>query len=141
MRLSIFALSFSVSVSILIYYLRFIPEGMAVNIPAYTLHRDPKYFFPHPDKFWPERWLADQSDHGILERSAFIPFSFGPANCVGKAFAMSEMRLVIALLVTKFDMAFPQGYDPARWDNELEDRLLFTRGDLPVVLTVREPHM
>lgn len=23
----------------------------------YTVHRDPRNFFPYPDTFWPERWL------------------------------------------------------------------------------------
>lgn len=49
---------------------------------------------------------------------------------------MSEIRLVISMLVTKFDMTLAKGYDAAQWENQLEDRFVFKRGELPIVLTV-----
>ncbi|KAF9241320.1 cytochrome P450 [Melanogaster broomeanus] len=72
----------------------YITDGTQVQVPPYVLHRDPKYFFPHPDDFWPDRWLLEASDSPdlVLDRSAFIPFSMGPANCVGKPLAMLELE-------------------------------------------------
>ncbi|TFY51901.1 hypothetical protein EVJ58_g10318 [Rhodofomes roseus] len=82
----------------------FIPEGTAVTVPPYAMHRSPRYFSPDPDKFMPERWLADSATNVdmVTDRSAFIPFSMGSAGCVGKPLALVEMRVVLALLVQTF---------------------------------------
>ena len=113
------------------------------------MHRDPRYFSPYPDKFWPERWLSQEKKAElsalegkdgmtvITNSSAFIPFSVGPANCAGKNLALIEMRLVVALVVHKFDLQFADGYDPARWEEELQDFFVTKLGDLPVKLTAR----
>ncbi|KAL0070487.1 hypothetical protein AAF712_002319 [Marasmius tenuissimus] len=42
---------------------------------------------------------------------AFIPFSYGPANCVGKNLAKLEMMMVLTMLLQKFDFEFAQGFD------------------------------
>jgi cytochrome P450 len=115
---------------------RIITEGTAIQVPPYALHRDPRYFFPNPDKFWPDRWLKKDSNI-ILERNAFIPFSIGSANCVGKPLAMMELRLVTCLLVKTFELSFEDGYDPSRWEDELQDRLVMVKGKLPVKLKMR----
>lgn len=118
--------------------LRFIPEGTAVQVPPYVLQRDPRYFSPYPDKFWPDRWLVPEGGDVVLERAAFIPFSHGPANCAGRPLAMTEMRYVITLLVKRFTMSFADGYDPAQWERDLIDRFVFAKGELPVKVTLRE---
>ncbi|KAF8182934.1 cytochrome P450 [Pholiota molesta] len=74
----------------------FIPEGTAVVIPPYTLHRHPAYFSPRTEEFWPERWLIKDDPAIVLDLEAFIPFSFGPANCAGKPLAMQELRYITA---------------------------------------------
>ncbi|KAJ7784202.1 cytochrome P450 [Mycena metata] len=115
-----------------------ISEGTAVNIPPYTLHRDPRYFFPSPDKFMPERWLAEKDDPKIiLNEDAYIPFSSGPANCVGKNFAWLEMRMVLAYLLQAFDMRLADGYEKEGYEAELKDFLVLQKGSLPTILTER----
>ncbi|KAF8153965.1 cytochrome P450 [Crassisporium funariophilum] len=114
----------------------FITEGTAVQVPPYVLHRDPRYFSPNPDKFWPERWLRRDSTI-VLERSAFIPFSTGPANCPGKPLAMMELRYLICLLLTTFEISFDEHYDPKSWEEGLEDRFILLKGALPVSLKIR----
>ena len=73
--------------------------------------------------------------------SAFIPFSFGPANCAGKNLAMLEMRCVICALMQKFDMKFGvNGNDrdnSETWDEGLNDYFMFQVGKLMVRLTRR----
>jgi len=114
----------------------FIPEGTAVDIPLYTLHRDPRYFFPDPERFWPERWIS-QDPKVILNRSAFIPFSFGPANCVGKPLALMELRFLTASLVHKFNMSFEDNYNPDQWERDLKDRFVLAKGKLPIKISLR----
>jgi hypothetical protein len=54
--------------------------------------------------FVPDRWLAN----GKFEPEAvrMLPFSGGPRGCFGKHIAMLEMKIMIAVLVLKFE--FPQ---------------------------------
>lgn len=140
------------------------PPGTAVNIPPYVIHRDETYFSPVPDKFWPDRWLPvnlrdsprnDQtlaklsktgtlqpkSDDITLNLSAFIPFSYGPANCIGKNLALLEMRAVISAIIRHFDLKFghdgEKEYDPENWHKDTEDWFVITTGKLPVILTSR----
>ena len=80
------------------------------------MQRDPRNFFPHPEGFWPERWLLASSKDGARgEKSdvpagfthaehAFVPFSYGPMNCVGKSLALKEMRVVVCAIVQRFRM-------------------------------------
>ncbi|KAJ6543634.1 cytochrome P450 [Mycena vulgaris] len=115
-----------------------IPEGTSVNIPPYAIHHDPHYFSPDPERFMPERWLADEDDPAfILNQDAFIPFSAGPANCAGKNLAMLEMRMVVAYIMQAFEIRFASGYDKGRWEAELKDQFVMQKGSLPVVLVGR----
>ena len=70
--------------------------------------------------------------------AAFIPFSFGPANCIGKQLAYREMRVLIATLIRKYDFRFADGYEPEKYINELKDDFVLTKGEMPVILTKRQ---
>jgi cytochrome P450 len=60
-----------------------IRKGTPVIVFIYGIHHDPSVF-PNPDLFDPERF----ADNSLIseERSpfAFIPFSAGSRNCIGK---------------------------------------------------------
>ncbi|KAI5982762.1 cytochrome P450 [Pisolithus marmoratus] len=136
----------------------FLPEGTSAFVHFYSIHRDPRYFSPSPDAFWPERWLSaeDHQTYGysypkpsfpsdkstkapyfIHNPSAFIPFSYGPMNCVGKRLALQEMRTLVCCVMQKFDLRFVEGYDVGRWERELSDYFVAVRGELPVVVSPR----
>lgn len=59
-----------------------IPAGVLINIPIYHIHRDPKHWGPDSHKFNPENF----SEENMAKRHpcSFIPFSYGPRNCIGK---------------------------------------------------------
>lgn len=61
----------------------------------------------------------------------------GHAICAGKNLALAEMRLVIALLMQKFDLNFAKGYDPRRWEAEMVDLFVMKPSELPVALKLR----
>jgi cytochrome P450 len=138
---------------------RYLPPGTAVNVPPYIIHRDEKNFSPLPETFWPDRWLSAQQRKApafltkadaerfnvndvTTNHSVFIPFSYGPANCVGKNLAILELRTIVSLLVRRFDMTFGVDgagkYNPDQWEAEGEDWFVFKNGKLPVVLTRRD---
>jgi hypothetical protein len=53
------------------------------------VHRDPRYFSPEPEAFWPERWMpegpkiAEAQGHEFrLSQGAYIPFHYGESPLV-----------------------------------------------------------
>ncbi|KAL5511175.1 hypothetical protein ACEPAH_4390 [Sanghuangporus vaninii] len=116
---------------------RLIPESTSLYVPPYPLHRDERYFSPSPNSFIPDRWLESKGEKFTTDVSAFIPFAVGRANCAGKNLALMEMRMVVATIVQRFDMKFAEGYDPVKWEEDLEDFFIMKVGKLPVVLHAR----
>jgi len=140
----------------------YIPEGTAVSSHFYSIQRDPRNFSPGADIFWPERWLIAEnrdyvtplpsyqsstttSQHPLTRPKdfvhnvdAFTPFSYGPANCVGKFLALQEIRTLVCHTMQRLEMRFVDGYDTKRWFDEMEDFLVVRQGSLPVVITTRK---
>ncbi|KAG5640790.1 hypothetical protein DXG03_007187 [Asterophora parasitica] len=128
----------------------YVPAGTSTFVPSFSLQRNPRYFSPLPNTFLPERWLPYPlqaelepelfSDHEnvVLNTNAFVPFSVGPSNCVGKNLAWMEMRMVVCLLIQAFEVRFAEGYDTTRWYEDMMDYFVIVKGELPVVLTPRK---
>ncbi|KAI2874777.1 hypothetical protein CBS115988_5978 [Aspergillus niger] len=74
----------------------YIPPGMIVSVPTYTVQRDPRNF-PRPNEFIPERWSTQPEL--VIHKEALNAFSSGTYSCAGKAFAMMEMRLLVSTIV------------------------------------------
>ncbi|XP_054712574.1 cytochrome P450 3A19-like [Uloborus diversus] len=76
-----------------------IPKGMLVTIPSIALHKDPKYF-PDPEKFNPDRFSPQE--RGKRDIYVYMPFGSGPRNCVGMRFALLEVKVCLAFIVSYF---------------------------------------
>jgi cytochrome P450 len=114
----------------------FVPEGTQIYIPPYAIHRRAEYFHPSPEKFDPDRWLRDENCPGeVLNLTAFIPFSYGAANCVGKSLAWREMLMVASTLMKKFDFRFADGFRSESWPDELHDVFVTSIG-APLLVTI-----
>ncbi|ETN42361.1 uncharacterized protein HMPREF1541_01515 [Cyphellophora europaea CBS 101466] len=66
------------------------------------LHRDEK-FWPRPHDFIPERFTAREGDELYPHKNTFRPFEMGSRNCIGQEFAMTELRLTLALSLLDMD--------------------------------------
>ncbi|XP_038422927.1 cytochrome P450 4F6 isoform X1 [Canis lupus familiaris] len=89
---------------------RVIPKGNNCVLSIFGIHHNPSVW-PEPEVYNPLRFDPEN----IKERSplAFIPFSAGPRNCIGQAFAMSEMKVVLALTLLRFRV-LPHEEEPRR---------------------------
>ncbi|XP_066904869.1 probable cytochrome P450 6a14 [Halyomorpha halys] len=72
-----------------------IKKGEQIVIPIYSIQRDPKYF-PEPMKYNPDRFTSDP------QRGAYLPFGDGPRICIGKRFALVEIKIVMARLLERY---------------------------------------
>jgi cytochrome P450 len=79
-----------------------IPRGGIVYVTPWVTQRDPRWF-PEPARFNPDRFTPGHT--AALPPCAYFPFGAGPRVCVGNAFAMTEMVLVMACLAQRFHLA------------------------------------
>jgi cytochrome P450 len=117
----------------------YLPEGTHVRTALYSIARLPSNF-SEPDVFRPERWLADQrGTNEAFNAKASIPFIQGPYHCVGRNFAMAEMRWTVATLVSRYVMRLVDGFDKAAFEEHIQDRsLLEIEGSLDVLIERRK---
>jgi len=78
-----------------------IDAGVQVLVSPYAVHRNPA-FWPRPELFEPERFSPEQSKD--RPRFAHLPFGGGPRQCIGNAFAMMELQVLIPTLISAFDL-------------------------------------
>ncbi|KAF9391499.1 hypothetical protein CPB97_006417 [Podila verticillata] len=81
----------------------FVPARTIVLASTPSLHMSDEYF-PQADQFIPERWIPEESPFPSVQEFTFYSFSAGTRNCVGKNFAMMEMRLILATIITQYDI-------------------------------------
>ncbi|KAG0317849.1 hypothetical protein BGZ99_006076 [Dissophora globulifera] len=82
----------------------FFPKGTILLAQFPQLHWSDEYF-PQADKYIPERWIPEETPFKPVQDFTFYPFSAGTRNCVGKNFAMMEMRLILATIVLTYDIS------------------------------------
>lgn len=77
-----------------------ISAGTKVIMSSLATHRD-KAIFEDPDTFKPERWF----DIGELPKGAYFPFLIGKRQCIGKEFALMEIKLLLITVTKMFDIS------------------------------------
>lgn len=75
-----------------------LPKGMYLSICIYLTHQRPD-IYPEPKRFRPERFLERQ-----FSPYEFIPFGGANRRCLGAAFAMFEMKLVLANILSHYSL-------------------------------------
>src|SRR5579859_6767745 len=106
------------------------PAGVALLANAYLVHHDPE-IYPEPYAFWPERFLGTQPG-----TYTWIPFGGGRRRCLGASFALQEMKIVLATVLGRCELA------PAKPTAEPTGRRSITfrpKGGATVILRDRAP--
>jgi cytochrome P450 family 628 len=111
----------------------FIPGDTLVQMPWHILHRDPRCF-ARPDEFIPERWTSRREEL-VLAASVFQPFGVGRHSCVGKQLGLMEVRRVVALIASQYDLQLSAGAE--NFEDGLEDLFTFEMPKLELILSHR----
>lgn len=88
-----------------------VPAGIDVGCGIYAIHHNEK-IYEQPFVFNPERWIvSDDNPREKVEaaRRGLATFMLGPRSCIGRSFAMAEMRMVIARTMFQYDFRQPEG--------------------------------
>uniref|UniRef100_A0A914WXD4 Uncharacterized protein n=1 Tax=Plectus sambesii TaxID=2011161 RepID=A0A914WXD4_9BILA len=109
-----------------------IPKGCIVSVPVWVIHYDPE-FYPDPQKFDPERFSPEEK--ASRDPLAYLPFGYGPRNCIGMRFAQLELRMALAYLVKNFK------FTPCEQTEKMPIKLNLvglTKPASPILLTVEK---
>ncbi len=79
------------------------PPGVILCPCNHLVHRRPD-LYPQPHKFRPERFLERK-----YPAHEWFPFGGGNRTCLGMAFALYEMKVVLSTLLTQVRLARPTG--------------------------------
>ena len=91
-----------------------VPQKTALMLP--TLHGPLQGTnFGAPEQFQPERWLGTAAPSACPHNmKAFVPFGGGPRFCPGRQLAMVEIKTVMAMLCTMFEVTESESPGPVR---------------------------
>ncbi|KAL4600212.1 hypothetical protein ACB092_11G182000 [Castanea dentata] len=86
-----------------------ISKGMNIQIPVPILQQQCDLWGSDAHKFNPERFA-----HGVVGAcktpQAYMPFGVGPHVCAGQHFAMTELKVILTLILSKFCFSLSPGY-------------------------------
>lgn len=87
----------------------FVPKGVCIWTLIPTLHRDTEIWGVDANEFKPERF-----SNGILGAckvpQVYIPFGLGPRLCLGRNFALVQLKVLISIIVSKFSFSLSPNY-------------------------------
>jgi len=106
-----------------------LPAGVLVSPSIYLTHRNPD-IYERPERFEPERFLGRRPNP-----YEWLPFGGGVRRCIGMAFALFEMRIVLATALQKHRVRRAPGasHRPVR-----RSVTLAPADGTPIVLTPRD---
>lgn len=66
------------------------------------------------------------------DASAFLPFSYGPRDCLGRSLGWAEMRLILTMVIWHFDL------ENRSVENTWENQKVFVMWDMvPMMVALR----
>lgn len=104
--------------------------GTPVIASIYLVQRRPD-LYPEPRRFDPDRFL--QRKYGPNE---WLPFGGGIRRCIGMAFALYEMKMVLATILARTQLRLPYF---AKVREVRRSITISTSGGMPVVMVKKKP--
>ncbi|KAG8847818.1 hypothetical protein FRB96_001406 [Tulasnella sp. 330] len=108
----------------------FIPKGSDIGVNASALHYNPKYW-SDPHRFNPERYMKKE-----WPKEAFLGFSLGPRQCLGRKFAEVESVATIVLILRRYKISVDTSKCPeVPGETKMARRYRLLQGDPIITLT------
>ncbi|KAG0546346.1 hypothetical protein BDA96_02G439600 [Sorghum bicolor] len=85
-----------------------VPAGVNIYVPVSTVHLDPELWGADAGEFDPGRFADDA--HHQRQPHAYLPFGAGARICLGQAFAMAELKVLLALVLSRFHISLSPAY-------------------------------
>lgn len=85
-----------------------VPAGVNIYVPVSTMHLDPELWGADAREFDPGRFADDHQRQ--RQPHAYLPFGAGARTCLGQAFAMAELKVLLALVLSRFKLALSPAY-------------------------------
>jgi cytochrome P450 len=77
-----------------------VTKGTFITIPAATINRSSAIWGPDAKQFKPDRWLTEEGISGkakeVQGHRHLLTFVDGPKTCLGKDFAIIELKVIAA---------------------------------------------
>ncbi|CAK9145875.1 unnamed protein product [Ilex paraguariensis] len=86
-----------------------VPKGVCLWTLIPTLHRDSEIWGLDSNEFKPERFVNGVSNACKVPQ-AYVPFGLGPRLCLGRNFAMVQLKVVLCLIISKFSFSLSPSY-------------------------------
>nr|AKH03531.1 cytochrome P450 3081C1 [Paracyclopina nana] len=110
----------------------YVPEGMLVQVPGQTMMQDEE-FLANPKLFNPDNYFEGKVAPAMMN----LNFGLGPRNCIAMRFAMMQVKLVVAHMVSTFAVLQCEKTPKELIPNPLNASLL-PKGDLWVSFQPRK---
>ncbi len=85
-----------------------VPAGLPAAYSSWVSHHIPDVW-EQPEQFRPERFEPEA--RAKLPRGAYVPFGMGPRVCIGKRFGYTEVHVIAAALLRRFEFELAAGED------------------------------
>jgi cytochrome P450 len=77
-----------------------IAKDSVLMFSPFFIHRNPEYW-PEPDRFNPDRWLADSPQASVCPHT-YVPFGWAPKSCIGALLGSHQLLLLLHVFATRF---------------------------------------
>ena len=106
--------------------------GSKIGVNQSLIQREPAYWGPDAEKFNPDNFGPDKT----IKPFTYMPFMAGPRSCIGKYFAMMEMKIMLSKVLLNFEISNDGFLGTERFDCTF-DITLGPKNGVPVILKPR----
>lgn len=90
----------------------FVPKGTRVFLAPIALHHSKAVWGSDAEEFRPSRWNEEPASKATPYE--YMPFLAGGRQCIGYRFAQIEMKIILAILISRFQYFEVPGFEPEK---------------------------